>query len=177
MRRLLLCAVCVCVPAALRATVLIPIEFRELVTVSTAIVHGRVADVRAEWTDDRRNVETLVTIEAREYLKGDLGASVTVRVPGGQIGRYRTVFIGAPEFRIDDEVVLFLKGGAIVGLNQGAFRVEPDARTGRPVVVSPIVMSAAAGAQRVVRGETSRRPVAIEVFRNTVRQVLAGTAR
>src|SRR5262249_27541274 len=156
---------------------LIPIEFRELVTISTAIVHGRVADVRAEWTDDRRNVETLVTIEAREYLKGDLGTSFTVRVPGGAVGRYRTVFIGAPEFLIDDEVVLFLKGGAIVGLNQGAFRVEADERSGRPVVVSPIVMNVSDGAMRVVRGDSSRHPIAIEVFRTRVRQVLAGAAR
>jgi len=177
MRRLLLCAVCVCLPVALGATVLIPIEFRELVTVSTAIVHGRVADVHAEWTDGRRNVETLVTVEAREYLKGDLGSSVTVRVPGGQIGRYRTVFIGAPEFLVDDEVVLFLKGRAIVGLSQGAFRVEPDARTGRPMVVSPMVMSVDDSAQRVVRGDARRRPVAIEVFRETVRQILAGGGR
>ena len=73
---------------------------------------------------------------AAEYLKGNLGEHVTVRVPGGQIGRYRTVFVGAPEFREGDEVVLFLKQAGrsdpyIIGLSQGAFRVVPDARTGR----------------------------------------------
>jgi hypothetical protein len=34
------------------------------------------------------------------------------RVPGGQVGRYRRVLIGAPEFSEGEEVVLFLKGRA-----------------------------------------------------------------
>src|SRR5215831_6614220 len=100
MRRLLLSFVCACLPVAAGATVLIPIEFRELIGVSTVIVHGRVADVRAEWIDGRRSVETLVTVAATEYLKGNLTVdSIVVRVPGGQLGRYRTVFVGAPELR------------------------------------------------------------------------------
>ena len=49
---------------ATAATVLIPIEFRELVAVSSVIVHGRVTDAHGEWTDGRRSVETLVTINA-----------------------------------------------------------------------------------------------------------------
>lgn len=178
MRRLLLCALCVCLPVAVRATVLIPIEFRELVTISSVIVHGRVTDAHGEWTEGRRGVETLVTIDAREYLKGDLGPSFTIRVPGGQLGRYRTVFIGAPEFRANDEVVLFLRGDRIVGLSQGAYRVVADAQTGRATVVSPIVMSLTPGdAERVVRGDSRRRPVPLDSFRDLVRQVLPGAAR
>ena len=83
----------------LQATVLVPIEFRELVADAPVIVHGRVVDVPVEWVDGRRAVETFVTSTADEYLKGDLGEHVTFRVPGGQIGRYRTVFVGAPEFK------------------------------------------------------------------------------
>ena len=176
-RRLLECALCalwVCLPALAGATVLIPIEFRELVAVSTVIVHGRVTDAHAEWTDGRRSVETLVTIGARDYLKGNLGGSFTIHVPGGQLGRYRTVFIGAPEFRAGDEVVLFLRDGRIVGLSQGAFRVVADA-TGRPTVVSPVVMSASLDtAEAVVRGDPRRKAVALDAFRDLVRQVVAG---
>src|SRR5215470_16062977 len=107
MRRLLLLTVVVSMPVAIRATVLVPIEFRELVAISNVIVHGRVTDAHGEWTDGRRGVETLVTISASDYLKGDLGGSFTIHVPGGQLGRYRTLFVGAPEFRAGDEVVLF----------------------------------------------------------------------
>ena len=178
MRRLLLCALCVTLPVVVRATVLIPIEFRELVAISNVIVHGRVTDVHGEWTDGRRSVETLVTVSASEYLKGDLGSTFTVHVPGGQLGRYRTVFVGAPEFRAGDEVVLFLRANRIVGLSQGAFRVIPDARSGRPTVVSPIVMSINPDTtEAVIRGDSRRRPVALDAFRDVVRQVLAGAAR
>jgi len=173
-----LCALCVCLPAVAGATVLIPIEFRELVAVSTVIVHGRVTEAHGEWTDGRRSVETLVTISASEYLKGNLGGSFTIHVPGGQLGRYRTVLIGAPEFRAGDEVFLFLRDGRIVGLSQGAFRVVADARTGLPIVVSPVVMSVSLDAsEAVVRGDARRKPVAFDAFRDIVRQLMAGGAK
>jgi len=178
MRRLLLCALCVCLPVVVRATVLIPIEFRELVAVASAIAHGRVSDVRGEWTDGRRSVETVVTIDVSDYLKGNLGPTLTIHVPGGRVGRYRTVFVGAPEFRVGDEVVLFLSASRIVGLSQGAFRVVPDSQSGRPVVVAPIVMSMTGDVpEAVVRGDSRRKPVALDTFRDVVRQVISGTAR
>ena len=179
MRRFVACALFASLPVALHATVIVPIEFRALVTMAPVIVHGRVVDVRTEWVDGRRSVETFVTVQADEYLKGHLGDTLTVRVPGGQMGRYRTVFVGAPEFRDGDEVVLFLKHAGpsysyIIGLSQGAFRVVADARTGRRMVTTPIVMSRGGDEpERVVRGDVTRRPLPIEAFRDAVRQALA----
>ena len=168
----------------LHATVIIPIEFRELVTIAPVIVHGQVVDVRSEWVDGRRSVETFVTVEAAEYLKGNLGRTLTFKVPGGQLGRYRTVFVGAPEFHDGDEVVLFLKSSGasypyIIGLSQGAFRVVADARSGRRMVTTPIVMGKGGNdPEPIVRGDVTRKPLAIEAFRAAVRQVLSqGAAR
>jgi hypothetical protein len=182
MRRLLAIAMLVAVPAAVRATVLLPIEFRELVTIASTIVHGRVVDVRADWVDGRRAIDTFLTIEADEYFKGGPGDAVVVRVPGGQMGRYRTIFVGAPEFRRGDEVVLFLRGNpargaVIVGLSQGAFRVVPD-RTGRRVVSSPVLMGKSLEqSEPIIRGDPSRRPLAVDAFRDLVKRVMAGGAR
>ena len=169
---------------AVEATVILPIEFRELVTTSPVIVHGRVTDTRSAFVDDRRSVETFVTVAVDEYFKGNLGDFVTVRVPGGEAGRYRTVFVGAPRFERGDEVVLFLKTDVsrvpvIAGLNQGAFRVLPEPSTGRRMVTTPVIMSRGADApERVVRGDPARRPIAIEAFRDAVRQAIAqGAAR
>ena len=179
-------ATCVLIGLAVaaEATVILPIEFRELVTTSPVIVHGRVTDVRSAFVDERRSVETFVTVAVDEYLKGQLGESVIVRVPGGESGRYRTVFVGAPRFERGDEVVLFLKTGVsrvpvIAGLNQGAFRVLPDPGTGRRMVTTPVIMSrGGATPERVVRGDPARRPLAIEAFRDVVRQIIAeGAAR
>ena len=184
MRRLLGCAFFLSLSAALPATVIVPIEFRELVTTAPVIVRGQVVDVRSRWVDGRRSLETFVTIAAAEYLKGDLGEHVTFRVPGGQMGRYRTVFVGAPVFTDGDEVVLFLKQAgrsnlSIIGLSQGAFRVVPDARTGRRMVTTPIVMGKGGDQpERIVRGDVTRKPLPIDAFRDAVRQVMAnGPAR
>jgi hypothetical protein len=179
MRRFLASCLLLSVSGALHATVIVPIEFRELVATAPVIVHGEVVDVRTRWIDGRRSLETFVTIAAAEYLKGSLGEHVTFRVPGGQLGRYRTVFVGAPEFRPGDEVVLFLKRAgpshlSIIGLSQGAFRVVPDARTGRRMVTTPIVMGKGGDQpEPIVRGDVTRKPLPIDAFRDAVREVMA----
>ena len=121
----------------------------------------------------------VVTVAVDEYLKGNLGEFVIIRVPGGDAGRYRTVFVGAPRFERGDEVVLFLKTGVsripvIAGLNQGAFRVLADPSTGRRMVTTPVIASRGGETpERVVRGDPARRPIPIEAFRDAVRQVIA----
>src|SRR5829696_1272970 len=112
MRAFAICAGLLLLSVAARATVLLPIEFRELVATSSAIVHGRVTDSRSVFVDERRSVDTFVTVAVEDYLKGNLGEHVTFRVPGGEAGRYRTIFVGAPQFQRGDEVVLFLKAAA-----------------------------------------------------------------
>jgi hypothetical protein len=187
MRRLLI-SVVVSVFLALaawpmHATVLVPAEFREIVNGSQVIVHGTVTDVRADWTGDRFRIETIVTLEAASYLKGGPGERVTFRVPGGTIGRYRALMVGAPEFHAGEEVVLFLKADGpavahVFGLSQGVFRVRRELRSGGQVVVPPAVMAQGDAPQRVTRGAPERRPVPLDTFRAQVRAALdAGSAR
>ena len=168
---------------SLGATVLVPAEFREIVNGSEVIVHGRVVDVRSDWTTDRFRIETVVTLEAAAYFKGGPGERVTFRVPGGTIGRYRSLMVGAPEFRAGEEVVMFLKAngpavGYVFGLNQGVFRVRRDARTGRRLVVPPALMASSTAPAAVKRGDPDRRPVPLDAFHAQVRAALAtGAAR
>lgn len=162
---------------SLFATVVLPAEFREIVTGSQIIVHGRVSDVRSEWTTGRRRIESVVTVEAADFYRGTPSRTVTFRVPGGQIGRYKSVTVGAPEFSAGDEVVLFLKSQGptvpqIFGLNQGVFRVRVDSGTGRRVVTMPIVSARSAAPQTVVRGARDRRPLPLEQFATQVRTAL-----
>jgi hypothetical protein len=184
MRRIaLLLLLLLFVPYSIHATVLLPIEFRELVTSAPVIVHGQVVDIRSEWVDGRRAVETFVTVEAAEYLKGKLGEQVTFKVPGGRVGRYRTVFVGAPSFEKGDEVVLFLKAEGpsfpfIIGLSQGVFRVVTDPGSGRRLVTPPALIGTSVEPTRVVRGDPGRKPVPIDAFRESVKKVLSeGAAR
>ena len=168
--------------SALSATVLIPSDFREIVSGSQIIVHGRVSEVRAEWTEGRRRIESVVTLAPSSVYRGTAARTVTFRVPGGQIGRYKSVTVGAPEFRVGEEVVLFLKARGpsvpqIFGLNQGVFRVQVEPRTNRRLVTQPIVMAKGAAPERVVRGASARRPLPLDQFAAQIRTVLQGGVR
>ena len=63
LRALVLSIICP-VPIALRATVLLPAEFREIVNGADIIAYGRVVDTTVEQSDDRKHVDTLVTFRS-----------------------------------------------------------------------------------------------------------------
>lgn len=174
MGRVLPFIVCLLSAPALSATVLLPAEFREVVAGSQVIAHARVVEVRPEWVDGRRQIETIVTAEVISYLKGGTGRTLSFKVPGGQIGRYRSVTIGAPQFRAGDEAFLFLNSsGVVFGLNQGVFRVRQDQISGRRVVVTPVLVGTGDTPERVTRGASSRRPMEVDAFGAQVRAAMA----
>jgi len=166
-------ALCLVVATRAFATVVVPVEFSEMVASSELVVHGRVVGVRSQVTSDRRTIETLVTVSVLDALKGEPGSTVYFRVPNGQVGRYRRVMVGAPEFAEGDEVVLFLKGRPPVvpmpfGLSQGVYRVARG-RDGRGMVTPPVVSEAPG---RVVRGDPARRPLEMSAFARDVRAIV-----
>ena len=183
-RRVPLLAVVCLLSAPLSATVLVPAEFREIVNGSEIIAFGRVVDATADWSGDRSRIVTFVTMEVSTYLKGNSGDTIVFAVPGGLVGRYRNVLVGAPIFEAGDEAVVFLKRQgdglpSIFGLNQGVFRVRFDERSNRRLVVPPALMGRTETAQRVVRGAADRKSVPLETFGAQVQTVLseAGGAR
>ena len=179
----------VLVTSVASATVLVPAEFSEIVGGSEIIAYARVVDVRPEWADGRRWIDSIVTAEIVSYLKGGSEETITFKVPGGRLGRYRSVVVGAPVFARGDEAVLFLKSNGahgeslpdVFGLNQGVFRVKVDPRTGQRMVVPPPVMPAttpvAGEPQPVKRGSIDRRPLALDAFGARVRDVMASTGK
>jgi hypothetical protein len=160
-------------PVLAHATVQLPVEFGEMVQGSQLVVHGRVVDVRSQQTGDRRSIETLVTVAVTDALKGRPGDTVSFRLPGGEVGRIRRVIVGVPRFAAGDDVIVFLRGRApalptIFGLSQGLYRVMRTA-DGRAVVAPAPLMAPAAGAERVVRGDPARQPLALDAFAREVR--------
>ena len=157
------------------AITVVPLTFEQLVEESTAIVYARVADVAGRWTADRARIESIVSVDALRYLKGDLGEHVDIRLPGGEAGGLVSVIPGAPVLRSGDLVILFLisRGPSIptpVGLTQGVFRVTIDARSRGIVVVPPPITAAARG--RVVRGAPDRPTPTLDRFAAEVRGIL-----
>jgi hypothetical protein len=162
--------------AGVRATVLIPADLGELASDARAIARGRVVAVDARWTDDRRTIETIVTLEVESYLKGELGSEVRFSVPGGTFGRYRNIVVGAPQFAIGQRAIVFLgaRGPSVpylVGFSQGVFRIVAGA-DGAPIVMPPAVMPSVSGP--IQRGSAARRPAPLAVFERDVRALVAG---
>ena len=162
------------------ATVLIPADLAELSRDARAIVRGRVAALDAQWTDDRGSIETIVTLEVESYLKGALGAALRFRVPGGELGRFRSIVVGAPEFALDQHVVVFLgvRGPSVpyvLGLNQGVFRLVRAADDTGWMVTPAAIVPATAGAPAVpiIRGDPSRRAMRLDEFELRVRTLAA----
>jgi hypothetical protein len=164
-----------------RATVIIPADLGELSHDAFAIVRGRVAAVDPRWTADRRTIETIVTLEVETYLKGTFGPTMQFSVPGGELGRFRSIVVGAPAFAVDQRVVVFLGARGptvphVVGFSQGVFRVVRAADNSGWLVTPPAILPSTAGTVAIVKGDPSRVPLALEDFERRVRG-LVGAAK
>lgn len=153
------------------AVTVVPLSFEELVRQSSSVVYARVLEVRGQWTDDRRSIDSLVTVEVIKGLKGTSATELTVTIPGGQVGRYLNLLPGAPSLSRGDLAVLFLtaRGPRLpvtTGFTQGIYRVVRDGASGDTLVTPPAVESAA---QPIVRGDRRRKPVSLATFENAVR--------
>jgi hypothetical protein len=161
------------------ATVLVPADLAELVAGARTIVHGRVVSTETQWLEERRGIETIVTLEVEDALKGGASGSVAFRVPGGEMGRYRSVVPGAPVFTAGEDVIVFLAGDGpsiphVLGFSQGVYRVRQGAggRVVRPGVPGP------ASESTPMRRGTTRSAAPLGSFETEVRAlVAAGGAR
>lgn len=159
----------------LDATVVVPMDLRELVAQASVIVYGRVTAVRSAVVGER--TESVVTLGAPFYLKGSGGREVQFRMPGGVIGRYRTVVVGAPVLKDGDEVVVFLDGsvpaGTLVGFSQGLLKISRASAGSVPMVLAPPV-SRDDRSMRVTRGSGDERVVPLSAFAERVNRMMAG---
>jgi hypothetical protein len=169
---LLLLGLATGLPAGLGAAVVLPVDLAELARNASVVAVGTVVETEARWTENRRAVETIVTLSPQSYLKGGSGETVRFRVPGGTFGRYRTFMPGAPEFSVGQHVIVFLSGRVpavphLLGLSQGVFRLVPT--DSGWVVTPPGPYAAGRTAQRVARGHPDRQPMPLAEFEQEVR--------
>jgi hypothetical protein len=162
--------------ATLAATVVVPADFRQVISESTVIVRGHVTDVRGVVVPGG-GIDSIVTVAVDSVIKGQADAFISVRLPGGEVGRTRMVMIGAPSFQVGQQAVFFLKPGPDntlrpVGLSAGVYRVEADPKTGRPVVAPPLVVGMTTSAGRAVRGDSRRPLLPVQEFESLVKLVI-----
>lgn len=177
--RMFLLAALLAVARPAPALTVLPATFEELVRESVSVVHGRVRQVQARWTSDRRTIESTITLDVYDAFKGAATDTATFVVPGGEAGGRILVMPGAPTFRAGDEVVVFLRGRAPsmpqpVGLSLGVYRVAHPGSGGAAMVV-PSPVNAATTPTTIRRGSSARQVRALADFGAAVRAV--GEAR
>jgi hypothetical protein len=131
----------VLLPAAVRATTVVPPEFELLVNESDYVVRAVVESVRAEYRDgpQGRLIWTLVGLRVTEKVAGQPPDRLELAMAGGEIGNDRLVLVGAPTFRVGDEDFLFVRDNGrtihpLFALMYGRYPVLRDAATGAAYV-------------------------------------------
>lgn len=111
------------------ATVVVGQDLADISRQADAVFVGKVATIESRWRDEAaKSIETVVTFTVVETIYGPRTDAVTLRFGGGEVGGLRQVIAGMPQFRVGEEVLLFVTDepsiSPIVGFHQGCFRVE-----------------------------------------------------
>jgi len=85
-----------------------PADVTQIVASASAIVHATAISSASHWNEDHSLVVTDTRFRVHETLKGEPAATITVRVPGGQVGKLLVEVPGVAGFAPGAEVVLAL---------------------------------------------------------------------
>ena len=125
------------------ATTVIPPTFEQLVQQAELIFQGTVTDVRSVWEGEgaQRHINTYVTFQIGENMKGNAGSSYTIRILGGTVGDETMEVTDTPKFKMGDRDILFVEHNndqfvPLVGINNGRFHVQRDGQTGRDIIAN-----------------------------------------
>jgi len=124
------------------ATTVIPPKFDELVSRAEIIFEGEVTGLQSQWIGEgaEHRIVTFVTFKIDDTLKGNAGASYTIRMLGGTVDGQTMEVTDAPKFKVGDHDVLFVENNGsqfipLVGIHHGRFRVQKD-QTGRQTLLT-----------------------------------------
>jgi hypothetical protein len=113
--RLLLCSVLLCSAACAQTTTM---KADELSRRSDVVVVGKVHRVAAEWDASHARIFTRVTVAVDQTVKGSPGGTVTLVIPGGEVGSVGEWYSHSPQFKENEDVLVFAQKDA-----HGALRV------------------------------------------------------
>lgn len=131
-------AVCAAVPAF--ATSVLPLDLAQVIDRSAVAFQGTCIDNRTGRDPQSGLLVTLTTFRVDDVLKGEAGATYTVKQIGGEdsaAGLHFKVH-GVPKYTLGQSYVLFMRGvssagfSSPVGLSQGRFLIQ-DGEAGAEV--------------------------------------------
>jgi hypothetical protein len=112
----------------------------ELAARAEIVAVGQVATLASEWNENRTAIRTRITLSVDQYMKGSgQGASLTLYVPGGEVGTVGEYYSHMPVFRKDENVVVFVRKDRqnhlrVLGGEAGKFTIKKDPASGVPLV-------------------------------------------
>ena len=129
--------------ASVKATTVVPPTFGQLVQQAELIFQGTVTDVKSIWEGQgaERHINTYVTFQVADSVKGEVGSSYTIRMLGGTVGDETMLITDTPKFSVGDRDILFVEHNydqfvPLVGISHGRFHVQRDEETGRDIIVN-----------------------------------------
>jgi hypothetical protein len=124
------------------ATTVIPPNFDQLVSRAQIIFEGEVTNLQSQWIGEgaQHRIVTFVTFKVDDTVKGDPGASYSIRMLGGTVDGRTMEVTDAPKFTVGDHDLLFVENNGsqfipLVGIQHGRFRVQKD-QTGRDTLLT-----------------------------------------
>jgi hypothetical protein len=138
-----------------------PFDVQQLTEASRTVVVAQVVSVRSHWTAGAQpTIVTDVELRVGQVLKGSVGSSLGLRLPGGRVGPAAVLVSDAPQLFAGQTYVLFLDaGGNIV-----------DGRLGAPQVTGgqvPALGDSVAGVAAHVAQLAGRSPLVLCSLRAT----------
>src|SRR5882672_11260883 len=93
------------------ATTVIPPTFDELVSRAQIIFEGEVTGVQSQWIGEgaEHRIVTFVTFKVDDTLKGNPGATYSIRMLGGTVDGQTMEVTDAPKFKVGDHDLLFVE--------------------------------------------------------------------
>jgi hypothetical protein len=124
------------------ATTVIPPNFDELVSRAQVIFEGEVTGLQSQWIGEgaEHRIVTYVSFKVDDALKGNPGATYSIRMLGGTVDGRTMEVTDAPKFKVGDHDLLFVENNGsqfipLVGIMHGRFRVQQD-QTGRAMLLT-----------------------------------------
>lgn len=143
LRYLILLATFTVAFSGISASTVIPPTFDQLVKQAEFIFQGTVTNSQSVWEGEgaQRHIETYVTFNVEDNVKGSAGTSYTIKMLGGTVGDETMEVTDTPKFQVGDRDILFVEHNneqfvPLVGISHGRFHVQRDDQTGRDIVVN-----------------------------------------
>lgn len=125
------CLISLIITLPARAMSVLPLYLDEIVNDAAIAFQGKSIENHSELDPHTNSIVTYSTFEVQEVLKGEVGATHTIKQIGGKLQGEISQIIGVPIFTVGENYILFLYGvsasgfSSPVGLGQGKFNIIP----------------------------------------------------